>query len=643
MSSVTSGGEVLNSGEPAESPRESAKARPQACERCWKRKQKCDRRLPACSSCQGLRVACIPRNQDFNALTELSHTYVESLKKRVGDLERDAQASSRKRLRTNSYRAESLDHCSSTSPPIAPPQLAASVSPSTSGQATKDGHEDSSVRATMGAIGFLSRSAMAEPGDHSDDLPKKFSLAEMISGALAIDGRDPSAACPAPSAPMIDSPVMSITRDSTGDYIKQFLDQAVFLPYLDKMSLLGQYEAVLINSQPHSSGSPSPMHIFNIYMALGIGLLISPGSSHLSMLSSGFRGFAVKQLPAIIRSEPPQEHIHCMIMLLLYSLYNSVGGSAWHLLGLTVKSCISLGLHREPDVHAALTTVEGNKRRWLFWTVYTLDRLAMDRPFSIQDDDISVRIPPEEDGSLVPTTTHDSSKKLSMSRYIIHHAQLVSSIRTRNQTDILLDYSNICHWRDLPPSLDRSPVPSFVELLEQLTCRALALLISPNHPTASDIGLLLGTVHDVELDVLSSSRQFVSRSYDRFIQGEFIGSFIEAYDIFQAAVICVCLTRRMNVAERNITKVAETISKASTLVTVISSKFPALAAFQRVLMSLSTRMMDDRNTSDGVSFLLHSELPFLLLVNIAFKNQLWEALLPIIPRRIQQFIRYTFI
>ncbi|KAH0425022.1 hypothetical protein CcaCcLH18_11241 [Colletotrichum camelliae] len=88
------------------------------------------------------------------------------------------------------------------------------------------------------------------------------------------------------------------------------------------------------------------------------------------------------------------EHIHCMIMLLIYSLFNSSGGSTWHLLGLAVKTCISLGLHREPDAHSNLTIPEANRRRWLFWTVYYFDRmisLVMDRPVSIQDDDISVR------------------------------------------------------------------------------------------------------------------------------------------------------------------------------------------------------------------------------------------------------------
>ncbi|KAK1959836.1 hypothetical protein LY78DRAFT_662955 [Colletotrichum sublineola] len=77
------------------------------------RKQKCDRRLPACTACQTQGVECIPRNQDINSLSELSNasviSFVESLKRRIADLEHNVQSSSRKRARTESYRAESTD------------------------------------------------------------------------------------------------------------------------------------------------------------------------------------------------------------------------------------------------------------------------------------------------------------------------------------------------------------------------------------------------------------------------------------------------------------------------------------------------------------------------------------------------------
>ncbi|GKU09824.1 unnamed protein product [Fusarium langsethiae] len=37
-----------------------------ACQRCFKRKQKCDRTRPACTSCATLGVECIARSQQFD-------------------------------------------------------------------------------------------------------------------------------------------------------------------------------------------------------------------------------------------------------------------------------------------------------------------------------------------------------------------------------------------------------------------------------------------------------------------------------------------------------------------------------------------------------------------------------------------------
>ncbi|KAK1503539.1 hypothetical protein CABS01_08928 [Colletotrichum abscissum] len=247
----------------------------------------------------------------------------------------------------------------------------------------------------MGAIGFLSRNAMAEPRDNSDDLPRKFSLAEVISGALAIDGRDPSTAMPAPQTPDMNSRLSSESRDLTLEHVRKFLEWPIIMPYIDKDIYLRQCEDVMAcRTDCHAAQSPPPLHVFNLHMACAIGISLSPTSTHLSFLNASLHSAALGELPSILRTESTLEHIHCMIMLTIYSLYNSSGGSAWHLLGLAMKTCISLDLHREPDVNSSIGLPEADRRRWLFWAVYSFDRmlsLVMDRPLSIQDDYISVQ------------------------------------------------------------------------------------------------------------------------------------------------------------------------------------------------------------------------------------------------------------
>ncbi|KAK1704785.1 fungal-specific transcription factor domain-containing protein [Colletotrichum acutatum] len=595
----------------------------------------CDRRLPACTSCSGLGAECIPRNQDFNTVSELSHTsvtgYVASLKRRIADLE--LESLHRKRSRTHSGRAGSCHGHSPMDESLATPRDAMSTTSSrTTDPVNTNRHatEDSSVRATMGAIGFLSRNAMAEPRDNSDDLPRKFSLAEVISGALAIDGRDPSTAMPAPQTPDMSSSLNLGSRDLTLEHIRKFLEWPIIMPYIDEDIFLQQCEGVLAyRTQSHAAQKPPPLHVFNLHMACAIGISVSPTSTHLSFLSSNLHSAALSELPSILRTESALEHIHCMIMLTIYSLFNSSGGSAWHLLGLGIKTCISIGLHRDPDLHSSLRISEANRRRWMFWAVYSFDRmlsLIMDRPLSIQDDDISVQLPAKDDGlsSSMETPHH----RLQTLRYLVLYSRLVSSIRSGKQENILLAYSNIIHWRDLPPNVDRQS-PSTRHLLylfEQLSCRALIhLKSSPPQAIVRDDDLWLGNDQDLETDTINASYQFINRSYDLFVKGSFVCSFIDAYDIFQAAVAFVCLTRRRsqdNFAMRRLAEVTEVIGKASTLVTIVASRFPALAAFQQVLLSLSTRNMEsDGTTPNTVS---------------------WSHFPNIIPLRSQQLIRCTF-
>ncbi|KAK1502149.1 hypothetical protein CTAM01_05587 [Colletotrichum tamarilloi] len=617
-----------------ESPLTSTVTRPQACERCWKRKQKCDRRLPACTSCSGLGAECIPRNQDFNTVSELSHTsvigYVSSLKRRIANLEE--QSLHRKRSRTHSGRAESCHGSSPMDDSLTTPRDAISITSSRALDTVninRHGTEDSSVRATMGAIGFLSRNAMAEPRDNSDDLPRKFSLAEVISGALAIDGRDPSTAMPAPQTPDMNSRLSSESRDLTLEHVRKFLEWPIIMPYIDKDIYLRQCEDVMAcRTDCHAAQSPPPLHVFNLHMACAIGISLSPTSTHLSFLNASLHSAALGELPSILRTESTLEHIHCMIMLTIYSLYNFSGGSAWHLLGLAMKTCISLDLHREPDANSSIGLPEADRRRWLFWAVYSFDRmlsLVMDRPLSIQDDYISVQLPAEDDGlSITTKTPHQTSQTI---RYLVLYSQLVSSIRSGRREDILLTYSNIVHWRDLPPNVDRqSPsAPHLLYLFEQLSCRALIHLASLTPQTIVRNEFWLGNNQDLETDTINTSYQFINRSYDLFIKGSFVCSFIDAYDIFQAAVAFACLTRRRSqndFAARRLAEVTEVISKASTLVTIAASRFPALAAFQQVLLSLSTRNMEtDETTSNTVS---------------------WNHFPDIIPRRSQRLIRFTF-
>ncbi|OLN87154.1 Protein STB5-like protein 4, partial [Colletotrichum chlorophyti] len=313
-------------------------------------------------------------------------SYAEALKRRIAGLEADIQATSRKRSRQSTH-----DSPDETSPATRPrtgsvERPLSHDSDHLSPQDIQQGHDDTSGRATMGAIGFLSRDAMAEPRGDADGLLRKLSLGEITAGILAINGRDPSTASPLTSALTMDGHFLPLTHESSNGYFRRFLSLLFMLPYLEEDIMLAHYDSVVAsvsNNDCSLNSSPNHLQIFNAHMRLAICTLMSPESSHLSLLSTKCHTIAVKQLPALLSTEANLDHVHCMVLLFLYSLYNPAGGSAWHLMGLSMRICITLGLHREPDSHAEITVADANRRRWLFWTVYSLDRYATPSTFSL--------------------------------------------------------------------------------------------------------------------------------------------------------------------------------------------------------------------------------------------------------------------
>lgn len=66
---------------------------------------------------------------------------------------------------------------------------------------------------------------------------------------------------------------------------------------------------------------------------------------------------------------------------------------AWTFIGLAMKMCIELGLHRRRRYNKITLTSEINKRK--FWSCYAWDReisIAIGRPPSISDHDIDVEV-----------------------------------------------------------------------------------------------------------------------------------------------------------------------------------------------------------------------------------------------------------
>lgn len=240
------------------------------------------------------------------------------------------------------------------------------------GPAQGPSEEDSSVQDTMSAIGLLSNKAMAEPRVYSGDVLNKLAMPEVISAALAVDGHNPSRASSSEPAFVMEDHLISLDRHSTRAHISQFLKWSVFLPYIDEDRFMEQYESVIaLQGQAARTGG---LPHFNTYLAVSIGIMMSAEATRLSTLALSLHAAAVKLLPRIFRSQEPLDALHCMLLLVVFSMFCPAGGSTWHLMGVTMTTCIAIGLHKDSVPQARLGKDSIYRAEWLFWSIYLLDR-----------------------------------------------------------------------------------------------------------------------------------------------------------------------------------------------------------------------------------------------------------------------------
>lgn len=89
------------------------------------------------------------------------------------------------------------------------------------------------------------------------------------------------------------------------------------------------------------------------------------------------------------------QNIEAMTLLVVYHLRSASGLGLWYMIGLAMRTCIDLGLHRKNHERGLAPLVIQMHRR-LFWTVYSLEiviAISLGRPLSISERQIDVELP----------------------------------------------------------------------------------------------------------------------------------------------------------------------------------------------------------------------------------------------------------
>ncbi|CAK7206647.1 hypothetical protein SEUCBS139899_009451 [Sporothrix eucalyptigena] len=171
-------------------------------------------------------------------------------------------------------------------------------------------------------------------------------------------------------------------------------------PFIDRADVwrLHNQRLTLAATLPSDLSRAERFGVFKLYMVYAIGatLIALTDKRHASAITSdGCYYLTALQHVAAAREPRTIQNVEAMILLALYHLRESSCHGMWYMVGLAMRTCIDLGMHRAAyEVGLPETLVQ--RRRLLFWTVYSLDRtiaMSLGRPLSITDRQIDVGLP----------------------------------------------------------------------------------------------------------------------------------------------------------------------------------------------------------------------------------------------------------
>ncbi|GAA5832169.1 hypothetical protein JCM11251_004266 [Rhodosporidiobolus azoricus] len=96
------------------------------------------------------------------------------------------------------------------------------------------------------------------------------------------------------------------------------------------------------------------------------------------------------------------KNVQALMLMVMFSFRSPEAPGIWYLVGINMRVCASLGLHRRvPPVQARrMSPYILQLRKRIFWSAYTLDRMmamSLGRPAGISDHDIDIELPLDYD------------------------------------------------------------------------------------------------------------------------------------------------------------------------------------------------------------------------------------------------------
>ncbi|EXJ59326.1 uncharacterized protein A1O5_12207 [Cladophialophora psammophila CBS 110553] len=383
-----------------------------ACQRCRRRKQKCDLKYPSCSNCESAHAVCLTYHSGKQA--EIPRSYVSDLEAQVEKLTRENQELQQRAQGSpaNSENATSLELYSPMG--LEPKPFPASSPAASDGSLSRFQDLVRSVRNVVAEASRQPRFLGQSSG---------ITLARLVIAAIRVD-RLPSPLFseqrsyePSSSAPAAEA---SLPPRHAADHLVEvyFQHRTAHLPIVERSEVEEALESAYlsVNGRPPSDREVEK-DIFTTYMIFAIALFDVPNpSGGRPIQSEGCFRSAISWIEKVITySKSDLDTLRSILLLAQFVALHPSRGSLWHLTGIALRLCIDMGLHwetEEQSLNMAPTLLYQRRRLW--YSTYQFDRvlcITLGRPFGIIDESISVPLPDPSTVSLSRQGTTGSEPK----------------------------------------------------------------------------------------------------------------------------------------------------------------------------------------------------------------------------------------
>ncbi|KAH8892680.1 hypothetical protein GQ53DRAFT_719140 [Thozetella sp. PMI_491] len=383
-----------------------------SCSRCRRRKMKCDRQLPSCSQCLTAKTSCTGTSS--GATTDVPRSIVQHLESEIARLETELVQEGRLEVMQASDILMQMPLAQKSSTDVqllnAGPNPADDRSP-----AAIPRHEDESLRVSIVSSKTLQAvvSATLPDGLSAADLLSRVRMGMTPSSAVVAEkNKTPSVNPKANKGNILLAATVlrSIPTDIVQRLVKRYLDTIqrnypFLVPSVVLQQLRSATEALNWKGQTEIPGpDPSlvaPAHDFLvIYLVLAISVTLGSANHgdeergmalSLSLFEEGIHHlYGLPSFPSDIA------WLQIILLVLLYATVFPRSANVWVLSGAAMRSCLELGLHREPPETLEMSPQTLDLRRRVFWSAYCMDRSicsALQRPLSTPDAAINTNFP----------------------------------------------------------------------------------------------------------------------------------------------------------------------------------------------------------------------------------------------------------